>query len=38
MQSAGVMGGVGNNNFSPQGTYSWEQSIATIMRLYDMTL
>ena len=38
MQAAGIMGGVGNNQFGPQGTYSWEQSIATLMRIYDMTL
>ena len=38
MQSAGIMGGVGNNQFGPQGPYSWEQSIATLMRIYDMTL
>lgn len=36
MQESGVMGGVGNNQFGPQGTYSWEQSIVTLMRLYDM--
>lgn len=38
MQASGIMGGVGNNQFGPQGTYSWEQSIATLMRLYDMTM
>ena len=38
MQAAGIMGGLGNNQFGPQGTYSWEQSIATLMRIYDMTL
>ena len=38
MQAAGIMGGVGNNQFGPQGPYSWEQSIATLMRIYDMTL
>ena len=37
MQTSGIMGGVGNNRFDPQGSYSWEQSIATLMRLYDMT-
>lgn len=35
MQLSGVMNGTGNNNFSPQGTYSWEQSVVTIYRLYD---
>lgn len=38
MQASGIMGGVGDNQFSPQGTYSWEQSIATLMRLYDRTI
>ena len=38
MQAAGIMSGVGNNQFGPQGTYSWEQSIATLMRIYDMTM
>ena len=35
MQASGIMGGVGNNQFDPQATYSWEQSISTLMRLYD---
>ena len=35
MQSAGIMSGVGNNQFAPQGDYTREQSIVTIMRLYD---
>lgn len=38
MQQSGIMGGVGNDQFDPQGTYSWEQSIATLKRLYDMTM
>lgn len=38
MQASGIMGGLGNNQFGPQGTYSWEQSIATLMRLYDRTI
>ena len=38
MQAAGIMSGLGNNQFGPQGPYSWEQSIATLMRIYDMTL
>lgn len=37
IQAAGVMGGVGNNLFVPQGAYTREQSIVTILRLYDMT-
>ena len=33
MQSAGIMGGVGNNMFSPKGDYTREQSIVTMLRL-----
>jgi peptidoglycan/xylan/chitin deacetylase (PgdA/CDA1 family) len=33
--SAGIMSGVGGNRFSPQGTYTREQSIATVLRLYN---
>lgn len=36
MQKSGVMGGVGNNQFSPAGSYTREQSTVTIMRLYDL--
>jgi len=36
MQAAGIMGGTGNNNFSPQGDYTREQSIITILRLFEM--
>lgn len=36
MQKSGVMGGTGNNLFSPQLVYSREQSTVTIMRLYEM--
>ena len=35
MQASGIMGGVGDNKFSPKGSYTREQSILTIMRLYD---
>jgi len=35
MQSADIMGDAGNNHFAPQGDYTREQSIVTIMRLYD---
>ena len=35
MQAAGIMSGVGNNVFDPQGDYTREQSIITIIRLYD---
>ena len=36
MQATGIMGGVGNNMFSPQGSYTREQSIITIVRLLDI--
>lgn len=36
MQASGIMGGVGNNTFDPQGAYTREQSIVTILRLYKM--
>jgi len=36
MNRAGIMSGVGNNKFSPQGHFTIEQSIVTIMRLYDI--
>ena len=35
-QVAGIMGGVGNNMFAPQGSYTREQSIITMLRLFDM--
>ena len=35
IQSAGIMGGVGDNTFAPQDPYTREQSILTIMRLFD---
>jgi hypothetical protein len=31
----GIMGGVGNNTFAPKGQYTREQSIVTMMRLYN---
>jgi len=31
----GIMGGVGNNIFDPQGTFTREQSIVTVWRLFD---
>jgi len=34
-QAAGIMGGVGNNMFSPQGSYTREQSIVTIARTFN---
>lgn len=35
VQAAGIMGGVGDNRFAPQGPYTREQSIVTIMRIFD---
>jgi hypothetical protein len=35
VQAAGIMSGTGNNMFSPQNPYTREQSIITILRLYD---
>lgn len=35
MQASGIMGGVGSNTFAPQGSYSREQSIITMLRLYE---
>lgn len=35
VQGSGIMGGVSNNKFSPRGSYTREQSIITILRLYD---
>lgn len=34
MQADGIMGGVGGNAFAPQGDYTREQSILTVLRLY----
>ncbi|MDR1641059.1 MAG: S-layer homology domain-containing protein [Clostridiales bacterium] len=38
MQSSGIMAGTGNNNFTPKGEagkYTREQSISTLLRLWD---
>ena len=35
VQAAGIMGGTGDNMFSPRGSYTREQSIVTILRLFD---
>ena len=35
VQTAGIMGGVGGNTFSPRGNYTREQSIVTMLRFYD---
>jgi len=36
IQASGIMGSTGNNQFSPQTSYTREQSIVTIMRMKDM--
>ena len=36
MQAANIMGGVGDNLFAPAGDYTREQSIITILRLFDI--
>jgi hypothetical protein len=36
MQASGIMGGVGDNRFAPQGSYTREQSIVTMLRLFDI--
>ena len=36
VQAAGIMGGVGDNRFAPRGDYTREQSIVTILRLFDI--
>ena len=35
VQTSGIMGGIGDNMFSPLTDYTREQSIMTMMRLYD---
>jgi len=35
VQAAGIMGGVGDNRFAPSGNYTREQSIVTILRLFE---
>ena len=34
MQATGIIGGVGSNMFDPTGTYTREQSITTMVRLF----
>jgi len=34
-QASEIMGGIGNNMFAPQGDYTREQSIVTILRLFE---
>lgn len=36
VQGVGVMGGVGDNRFDPSGLYSREQSMITLLRLYEL--
>lgn len=36
VHAAGIMGGVGDNRFDPIGAYTREQSIVTILRLYEL--
>jgi len=36
IQTAGIMGGVGDNRFAPQGDYTREQSIVTMLRLFEL--
>ena len=38
VQAAGIMSGIGDNMFAPQGLYTREQCIITIVRLYDMIM
>ena len=35
VQAAGIMGGVGNDRFAPKDPYTREQSIVTIMRVFE---
>ncbi|MCL2574441.1 MAG: S-layer homology domain-containing protein [Defluviitaleaceae bacterium] len=35
MQAAEIMGGIGDNMFAPAGLYTREQSIVTILRLFE---
>lgn len=36
MKSSGIMSGVGGNKFDPKGSYTREQSIITVLRLYNI--
>lgn len=35
MSAAGIMQGVGDGRFSPKGSYTREQAVMTMLRLYD---
>jgi hypothetical protein len=37
VQAAGIMNGIGDNNFAPKDGYTREQCIVTILRAYDYT-
>lgn len=36
VSSVGIMSGVGNNQFDPQGIYTYEQSALTMVRVYEL--
>jgi hypothetical protein len=36
VQSAGIMGGVGENTFAPKSPYTREQSIITALKLFEL--
>ncbi|MCL1835866.1 MAG: S-layer homology domain-containing protein, partial [Oscillospiraceae bacterium] len=36
VQAVGIMGGVGSNTFAPKGPYTREQSIVTMLRLWEI--
>lgn len=36
VSAAGIMNGTGNGRFTPKGTYTLEQAIATMLRIYQM--
>lgn len=38
ISAAGIMNGVGNDNFDPTGVYTCEQSALTILRTYEMLI
>lgn len=38
INAAGIMNGVGNDNFDPTGVYTCEQSALTILRTYEMLI
>ena len=37
VQAAEIMSGVGNNNFSPLGSFTREQSILTVLRMHELS-